>query len=43
MNYGATNNSAILAIAESTDECSFTLTANHLQIRECNFAGSYLR
>jgi hypothetical protein len=43
VNYGATNNSAILAIAESTDECSFTLTTNHLQIRNCNYAGSYQR
>ena len=43
VNYGATNNSAILAIGESTDECAFTLTANHLQIRNCNYAGSYRR
>jgi hypothetical protein len=38
VNYGATNNSAILAIAESTDERSFTLTTNHLQIRNCSYA-----
>jgi hypothetical protein len=43
VNYGATNNGAILAIAESTDECSFTLTANHLQIGNCSYAGSYRR
>jgi hypothetical protein len=40
VNYGATNNSAILAIAESTDECSFALSGQ-LVLRDCTYAGRY--
>jgi hypothetical protein len=40
VNYGATNNSAILAIAEPTDDCSFALSGQ-LVLRDCMYAGRY--
>jgi hypothetical protein len=43
VNYGAQNNSGILALAETTDQCSFTLRADLLVTRDCNYAGWYRR
>jgi hypothetical protein len=41
VNYGAQDDSVVLTLTESTDQCAFALTADHLALRDCIYAGSY--